>query len=292
MSDVIKDYLNSIARYPLLTTQQEVELGRRVARWRELKEKEGKLTEQERTEFRSGERARRRFIQSNLQLVVHVARRYDRKDRHMDLMDLVQEGNIGLAKAVELFDHTRGYKFSTYAFWWIRQAIIRGMYQYDATIRLPVCIHERLNKARKSAERLAKELGRQATITEIADDVGIPAIDLSEIFKRSLRVTSIDLPVGNDESATLGDTIPSPDHSNQSLSAEDQVLMEQMLSYMDSYLDERTRDVLLSQDTKAQIAERHGISKFYTYEIRNRGLQRLRMLMGDPLAGTPLGTKN
>ncbi len=288
MSETIKDYLNSIARYPLLTAEQEIQLGRRVARWRELREKEEPLTAQERSEFRSGERARQRFIQSNLQLVVYVARRFDRKDRHMEFLDIVQEGNIGLATAVDKFDYQRGYKFSTYAYWWIRQGIMRGLYQYDAMIRLPICVHEKLSKANKAAERLAKEQGRQATISEIAQDIDMAATDLSEIFKRSFRVTSLDLPVGDDDAGTIGSTIISPEYDKDRLAEEDEIMIEQMVSYMDQYLDERTREILLSDQSRERIAKDYGISKHSILRIKTRGLQRLRMLMGDPLAGTPL----
>ena len=146
MSDSIKDYLNSIAKYPLLTPQQEIQLGRRVQRLRELQSLGRALTNAEQREVRSGERARQRFIQSNLQLVVHVARRYDkRNNKTMELLDLIQEGNIGLARAVELFDPTRGYKFSTYAYWWIRQGITRALISSDAIIRLPIGVHETMH---------------------------------------------------------------------------------------------------------------------------------------------------
>jgi RNA polymerase primary sigma factor len=132
MTDSVKDYLNDIAKQPLLTPQQEIQLGRRVAKWRELKDKSGPLTQAEQRELRSGERARQQFIRANLQLVIHVARKYEKRHRQtLEFMDLVQEGNIGLSRAVELFDYSRGYKFSTYAYWWIRQRITRALLQCD-----------------------------------------------------------------------------------------------------------------------------------------------------------------
>ena len=210
MSDSIKDYLNSIARHPLLTAQQEIQLGRRVVRWRELRDKE-QLTPDERRELRSGERARQRFIQSNLQLVVHVARKYDRRqNKTLELMDLIQEGNIGLARAVELFDPARGYKFSTYAYWWIRQGITRALIMQDSMIRLPSSLHEQLYKINRTAQDLTHKLCRQPTLMELADAVEMDAKDLSIMLKRAYKVTSLDQKVQDAESGSICDTIADP----------------------------------------------------------------------------------
>jgi len=207
MSDAIGDYLNSIARYPLLTPQQEIQLGRRVAKWRELKNLERPLTTQERRELRSGERARQKFMQSNLQLVVHVARKYSRRNTQtLDMLDLIQEGNIGLARAVELFDYTRGYKFSTYAYWWIRQSIGRALIQYDPIIRLPLGVHEMLIKLNKTAQAFAQEHGRTATIAELAAVLDVTPKVISDTLQQAYRVTSLDKPA-QDESSNILDII-------------------------------------------------------------------------------------
>ena len=200
MADNIKDYLNSIAKYPLLTAQQEIQLGRRVAKWQELKNLDRKLTTLEQREMRSGERARQRFIQSNLQLVVHVARKYDkRSNKTLELMDLIQEGNIGLARAVELFDPSRGYKFSTYAYWWIRQGITRALIQNDAIIRLPTSLHETLYKLGRVVQDLSHRLGRQPTMNETADAMDMEVNQLSYLMKQTYRVTSLAQKVTNTE---------------------------------------------------------------------------------------------
>ena len=130
MSPSFKSYLNEIARYPLLTTEQEIQYSRRIAKMRDLQQLERPLTDAEQRLVRSGRRARERFMQCNLQLVVHIAKKYEKRSRKsLEIMDLVQEGNIGLARAVELFDYSRGYKFSTYAYWWIKQGIHRALSQ-------------------------------------------------------------------------------------------------------------------------------------------------------------------
>jgi len=204
MSDAIGDYLNSIARYPLLTPQQEIQLGRRVAKWKELKDLDRPLTTQERRELRSGERARQRFMQSNLQLVVHVARKYSKRNNQtLEMLDLIQEGNIGLARAVELFDYSRGYKFSTYAYWWIRQAIGRALVQYDPIIRLPLGIHEMLVKINKTAQLFAQEHGRTASMSELAAMLDVTPEVISDTLKQAYRVTSLDKPAQEDTSNIL-----------------------------------------------------------------------------------------
>ena len=183
MSPTFKSYLNEIARYPLLTVDQEIQYGRRIARMRELQELERPLTDAEQRLVRSGLRARERFMQCNLQLVVHVAKKYEnRKRKSLEIMDLIQEGNIGLARAVELFDSSRGYKFSTYAYWWIRQSVTRFADQLDL-IRLPINVSEQLRSAEVdlSDPRLAAAVAAR-------------------------RLSSIDLPIG-EGSNTVADMV-------------------------------------------------------------------------------------
>jgi RNA polymerase sigma factor (sigma-70 family) len=200
MSDSIKDYLNSIAKYPLLTPQQEIQLGRRVARLKELQQLERPLTKDEQREVRSGERARQRFIHSNLQLVVHIARKYDkRQNKTLEFMDLIQEGNIGLSRAVDLFDPTRGYKFSTYAYWWIRQGITRALITYDAVIRLPIGVHEMLYKINRTIQDLGHELGQAPSTSQVAEHLDMDPKDLSMLLRQSYRVTSLDQYISDSE---------------------------------------------------------------------------------------------
>jgi RNA polymerase primary sigma factor len=165
MSPSFQRYLNEIARYPLLTVDQEIQYGRRIAKMRELQQLERTLTDAEQRLVRSGQRARERFMQCNLQLVVHVAKKYEnRRRKSLEIMDLIQEGNIGLARAVELFDSSRGYKFSTYAYWWIKQGIQRALSQSDAMIRLPTGLHDLLAKIARTTSDLGQRIGRTPTL--------------------------------------------------------------------------------------------------------------------------------
>jgi RNA polymerase primary sigma factor len=296
MSDSIKDYLNSIAKYPLLTPEQEIQLGRRVARLRELQQLERPLTKDEQREVRSGERARQRFIQSNLQLVVHIARKYDkRQNKTLEFMDLIQEGNIGLSRAVDLFDPTRGYKFSTYAYWWIRQGITRALITYDAVIRLPIGVHEMLYKVNRTIQDLGHELGQAPSTNQVAAHLNMDPKDLSMLLRQTYRVTSLDQYIADSENHTIAETIADP-ASNQ-----DDVLIRQdiqnVMECFAKYLDETTQTVLkarmISQPmTWAELEKMTGINKTRLYSIQQRGIMRLRMLMSNPLAGTPLGTND
>jgi RNA polymerase sigma factor (sigma-70 family) len=293
MPDAIGDYLNSIARYPLLTPQQEIQLGRRVAKWRELKDLERPLTTQERRELRSGERARQKFMQSNLQLVVHVARKYSKRNTQtLDMLDLIQEGNIGLARAVELFDYSRGYKFSTYAYWWIRQSIGRALIQYDPIIRLPLGVHEMLIKLNKTAQAFAQEHGRTATIVELAAVLDVTPKVISDTLQQAYRVTSLDKPA-QDESSNILDIIA----DQRQYDVEYDWQLETVRDYCDEHLDDRTREIIYARNSRNPVPwndleKRMGLSRTRMCEIQKRGINRLRMLIGNPLAGTPLGTNN
>ena len=295
MADTIKDYLNSIAKYPLLTPQQEIQLGRRVARWRELKDATHPLSADEQRELRSGERARQKFIQSNLQLVVYVARKYEKRRRQtLELMDLIQEGNIGLARAVELFDCSRGYKFSTYAYWWIRQAIGRAMSQLDGIIRLPPSLHDQLMKINRVTEELAQTLGRTPRLAEVAKVADMPLAEVSNMLKIAYHVTSLDQPTnGADGSISILDGISDTDSG-----AFDELhLVEQVFSCMREYVDEETQQILIarfqSEPVKwSDLEQQLGATRHALQSKQRRGLYRLRTLLGDPLKGTPLGQAN
>ena len=193
MSPSFKSYLNEIARYPLLTVDQEIQYGRRIAKMRELQQLERPLTDAEQRLVRSGQRARERFMQCNLQLVVHVAKKYEnRRRKSLEIMDLIQEGNIGLARAVELFDSSRGYKFSTYAYWWIKQGIQRALSQSDAMIRLPTGLHDLLSKIARTTSDLGQRIGRTPTLNEVAEHIGVDVNIIHDALRRSHAVHSLD----------------------------------------------------------------------------------------------------
>ena len=300
MSPSFKSYLNEIARYPLLTSAQEIQYGRRIARMRELQELERPLTDAEQRLVRSGLRARERFMQCNLQLVVHVAKKYEnRRRKSLEIMDLIQEGNIGLARAVELFDSSRGYKFSTYAYWWIKQGIQRALSQNDAMIRLPTGLHELLAKIARTTSDLSHRIGRTPTLAEVADHIGVDVNAIHDALRRSHSVYSLDAITAGSETLTLIDLIADP----QSLVDMDELSIshqaQEMLELIDKYLDDRSKFIVRSRRlqqplTWAEIAAKLGVAPSRVQQLERMALFRLKMMLnkGKELNGTPLGGYN
>ena len=300
MSSSFKSYLNEIARYPLLTVEQEIQYGRRIAKMRELQQLERTLTNAEQRVIRSGQRARERFMQCNLQLVVHVAKKYEtRKRKSLEIMDLIQEGNIGLARAVELFDSSRGYKFSTYAYWWIKQGIQRALSQSDAMIRLPTGVHDLLSKVARTTSDLGHSMGRVATVAEVADHIGVDVNTIYDAIRRGHAVCSLDAISTTSETTSLIDMIADPksliDINEFSISHQAQ----EMLELIDKYLDDRSKFVVCSRRlqepmTWAEIAAKIGTSSERVRQIERAAMFRLRMMLnkGRELNGTPLGSYN
>ena len=300
MSPSFKSYLNEIARYPLLTVDQEIQYGRRIARMRELQELERPLTDAEHRLVRSGLRARERFMQCNLQLVVHVAKKYEnRKRKSLEIMDLIQEGNIGLARAVELFDSSRGYKFSTYAYWWIKQGIQRALSQNDAMIRLPTGLHELLAKVARTTSDLSHRIGRTPTLAEVAQYIDVDVNTIHDALRRSHTVYSLDAITAGSETLTLIDLIADP----QSLVDMDELSIshqaQEMLELIDKYLDDRSKFIVRSRRlqqplTWAEIAAKLGVAPSRVQQLERMALFRLKMMLnkGKELNDTPLGGYN
>lgn len=210
MDDPVKMYLKDIGRVPLLTGDEEIELAKRMA--------EGDME------------ARRILAEANLRLVVSIAKRH--VGRGMQLLDLIQEGNMGLMKAVEKFDYERGYKLSTYATWWIRQAITRAIADQARTIRIPVHMVETIHKLMHESRTLLQKLGREPTTAELAEAMGIPEYRVIEIQKISQDPVSLETPVGEDGDTTLKDFIDDPNDSDPSDSAENSMLKEQLVNVL------------------------------------------------------------
>jgi RNA polymerase primary sigma factor len=300
MSSSFNSYLNEIARYPLLTVDQEIQYGRRIAKMRELQELDRPLTDAEHRLVRSGQRARERFMQCNLQLVVHVAKKYEnRKRKSLEIMDLIQEGNIGLARAVELFDSSRGYKFSTYAYWWIKQGIQRALSQSDAMIRLPTGLHELLAKVARTTSDLSHRIGRTPTLAEIADHIDVDVNAIHDALRRSHTVYSLDSIMAGSEALTLIDIIADP----QSLVDIDELSIshqaQEMLELIDKYLDDRSKFIVRSRRlqqplTWAEISAKVGVAPSRVQQLERMALFRLRMMLnkGKELNDTPLGNYN
>ena len=300
MSPSFKSYLNEIARYPLLTVDQEIQYGRRIVKMRELQGLERSLTDAEQRLVRSGQRARERFMQCNLQLVVHVAKKYEnRRRKSLEIMDLIQEGNIGLARAVELFDPLRGYKFSTYAYWWIKQGIQRALSQSDAMIRLPTGLHDLLSKVARTTSDLGQRIGRTPTLNEVAEHIGIDVNVIHDALRRSHAVYSLDAIASNSETLSLIDMIADPksliDMNEISISHQ----AEEMLELIDKYLDDRSKFIIRSRRlqqplTWAEIAAKIGVAPSRVQQLERMALLRLKMMLnkGKELNGTPLGNCN
>lgn len=298
MSPSFQSYLNEIARYPLLTVDQEIQYGRRIAKMRELQQLERTLTDAEQRLVRSGQRARERFMQCNLQLVVHVAKKYEnRRRKSLEIMDLIQEGNIGLARAVELFDSSRGYKFSTYAYWWIKQGIQRALSQSDAMIRLPTGLHDLLAKIARTTSDLGQRIGRTPTLAEVADHIDVDVNAIHDALRRSHAVHSLDAITAGSETLSLIDMIADP----QSLVDMDELSIshqaEEMLELIDKYLDDRSKFIVRSRRlqeplTWAEIAAKIGVAPSRVQQIERMALFRLRMMLnkGRELNDTPLGS--
>ncbi|WP_305852553.1 RpoD/SigA family RNA polymerase sigma factor [Synechococcus sp. NB0720_010] len=225
-TDLVRSYLRDIGRVPLLTHEQEITLGRQVQELVALEELEQELASREGVEkpspavlakeagltqvqlkkrLRSGQRAKERMVAANLRLVVSVAKKYTK--RNMELLDLIQEGTIGLVRGVEKFDPTRGYKFSTYAYWWIRQGITRAIAEKSRTIRLPIHITETLNKLKKGQRELSQELGRTPTVTELAEFVDLPEDEVKDLLCRARQPVSLETKVGDGDDTELLDLL-------------------------------------------------------------------------------------
>jgi RNA polymerase primary sigma factor len=232
----IDTYLSSIGTVPLLTPEQEIDLGRKVQRMLALQEEGGELTPQQRKEVRVGERAVNRFVQSNLRLVVSVSKKYAVVLEHMDLMDLVQEGNIGLMTAVRKFDPSRGYKFSTYAYWWIRQAMIRGIAAKERSIRLPGKVSDMASNWNKKVRELSQELRRMPTTEEMATAFDLPVEEVRMYLDRGKYVTSLDAVMMAGEGSAVLDIISDPRDPDGTVAMEHTEMQETLVA-LESALD-------------------------------------------------------
>ena len=226
--DLIRSYLREIGRVPLLTREQEIDYGRQVQQMMSLLEAKDDLAsilncEPTITEWqahvylsevelkqtlRQGERAKSKMIEANLRLVVAIAKKYS--NRGLEFLDSIQEGSIGLQRAVEKFDPTKGYRFSTYAYWWIRQAITRAIAEKSRTIRLPIHITEKINKIKKAQRQLSQEMGRAPTVSEVAAELKLTPLKLLECLEWARQPISLDLRVGDDSDTYLGELLEDP----------------------------------------------------------------------------------
>ena len=290
--DPVRMYLKEIGKVNLLTSNEEVELAQDMGAGNEAKnqlrdlERSGEEIPEEvraglEKAVKKGEAAKQRLAEANLRLVVSIAKRY--VGRGMQFLDLIQEGNLGLIKAVEKFDYTKGYKFSTYATWWIRQAITRAIADQARTIRIPVHMVETINKVIRVNRQLLQELGHDPTPEETAEEIGMPVEKVREIMKIAQEPVSLETPIGEEEDSHLGDFIPDEDASEPAEAASFTLLKEQLIEVL-STLTPREEKVLKLRfgiedgrtRTLEEVGKEFNVTRERIRQIEAKALRKLR----------------
>ncbi|MBV6622573.1 MAG: RNA polymerase sigma factor, RpoD/SigA family [Rivularia sp. (in: Bacteria)] len=299
-TDIVRSYLQEIGSIPLLSTQQEIDFGNQVQKMMNLLNAKEKLalelkrqpTQKEWAEnvniseklllqqLQQGHQAKQKMIKANLRLVVSIAKRYQK--RNLDFLDLIQEGSLGLERGVEKFDPTRGYKFSTYAYWWIRQSITRAIAQQGRTIRLPIHIIEKLNKIKRIQRELAQKLGRTPTAVDIAQELSLEPKQVRDYLLYARQPVPLELRVGSEGDTELQEML-----EDDGLSPEfyaDQKILQQNIQNLLSKLTPQQREVLTlrfglidgNELTLSEIGQRMGISRERVRQLEMQALNNLR----------------
>jgi RNA polymerase nonessential primary-like sigma factor len=262
--DATQLYLGEIGFSPLLTAEEEVLYARRA--------------------LRGDEAARKRMIESNLRLVVKISRRYS--NRGLALLDLIEEGNLGLIRAVEKFDPERGFRFSTYATWWIRQTIERALMNQTRTIRLPIHVVKELNIYLRTARELSQKLDHEPTAEEIATQLDKPVDDVSKMLRLNERISSVDTPIGGDGEKALLDIIPDINNSDPEVSTQDDDIRNSLIHWLDE-LNPKQKEVLARRfgllgyepSTLEEVGREINLTRERVRQIQVEGLRRLREIL-------------
>ena len=290
IDDPVRMYLKEIGKVPLLAPDEEIELAQKMSAGNLAKEQleeaeEGSLSPEDQAELKklakAGDAAKQKLAEANLRLVVSIAKRY--VGRGMLFLDLIQEGNLGLIKAVEKFDYTKGYKFSTYATWWIRQAITRAIADQARTIRIPVHMVETINKVIRVSRQLLQELGHDPSPEEIAAEMSMPVDKVREILKIAQEPVSLETPIGEEEDSHLGDFIPDEGASEPSEAASFTLLKEQLVDVL-STLTPREEKVLKLRfgiedgrtRTLEEVGKEFNVTRERIRQIEAKALRKLR----------------
>jgi len=289
VSDPVRMYLREIGRIALLTPQQEVELAMLIEAGKRASEQLGpesaSLTAEDRAiltrDVRRGNTAEQRLVEANLRLVVSIAKRY--VGRGMPLLDLIQEGNLGLMRAVEKFDYRKGFKFSTYATWWIRQSVTRALADQGRTIRVPVHMVETINKLSRVQRRLLQELGREPTIKEIAAELEVEPDRVSELRRIAQDPVSLETPLGEEEDSTLGDFVQDPEAEVPVRAAAFNLLQEYVAHALEE-LNERERQVIVMRfgledgtvRTLEEVGRHFNVTRERIRQLETKALAKLR----------------
>lgn len=288
-ADLVRVYLNGIGKTALLSAEDEVELAQQIEvglyAAHLLEDPDIKLTRAKKRDLKilakQGRKARSHLLEANLRLVVSLAKRYT--GRGMPLLDLIQEGNLGLIRAMEKFDYSKGFKFSTYATWWIRQAITRGMADQSRTIRLPVHLVEQVNKLSRIKREMYQHLGREATNEELAEESGIEESKIELLLRQSRDPVSLDMPVGADEEAPLGDFIEDAEATDAETAVVASLRHSDIRAVL-ATLEQREQDVIRLRyglddgvpRTLDQIGRKFGLSRERVRQIEREVMAKLR----------------